>query len=57
MPDAARGTYYGGDPTPLATASSYIPGDPLPPPIPGRTYGWGNGSRWNYGPWGQGEGI
>jgi hypothetical protein len=54
--DADRATYYGGDPTPIDTAPSYIPGDPLPAPDPLLTYGWNIG-RWNYGLWGQGEGV
>jgi hypothetical protein len=33
----------------------YIPGDPLPPPDPDLTYGWGNGG-WGAGFWGRGEG-
>jgi hypothetical protein len=54
--DADRAAYYGGDPTPIDTAPSYIPGDPLPAPDPLLTYGWNIG-RWNYGLWGQGEGV
>jgi hypothetical protein len=48
--------YYGGDPSPITTAPPYIPGDPLPAPDPNLTYGWNIG-RWDYGLWGQGEGV
>ena len=52
IPDELRATYYGGDPTPLTTASSYIPGDDLPPAAPG-TFGWDVG-LWNVEKWNQG---
>jgi hypothetical protein len=50
------GTYYGGEPKPNSTTPPYIPGDPLPPPTGGLTYGWNEG-RWNYGYYGRGEGV
>jgi hypothetical protein len=49
-----RSSYNGGDPGPIVQPP-YIPGDPLPPPDPTLTYGWGIG-RWGYGYWGRGEG-
>jgi hypothetical protein len=54
--DTDRAAYYGGDPTPIATPPEYIPGDTLPEGDPLLTYGWDIG-RWNYGLWGQGEGV
>jgi hypothetical protein len=50
------GTYYGGEPAPNTTTPPYIPGDPLPAPTGGLTYGWNEG-RWNYGYYGRGEGV
>jgi hypothetical protein len=55
--DVDRAAYYGGDPTPIDTPPDYIPGDPLPPGDPLKNYGWNEGARWNYGLWGQGEGV
>ena len=55
IPADDRGDYTGGD-TVIALPPPYIPGDPLPPPDPTRTYGWNVGG-WNNGYWGRGEGV
>lgn len=55
--DEDRTSYYGGDPTPTPTEPPYVPGDPIPPGDPLLNYGWNEGARWNYGLWGQGEGV
>jgi hypothetical protein len=56
IPSGVIGTYYGGDPDPILTATPYIAGDPLPPTDPDRTYGYGLGG-YGHGLYGQGEGV
>jgi hypothetical protein len=53
--DTTWGTYSGGDTVPT-TPPPYIPGDPLPPPDPAKTYGYGVGG-YNRGYYGRGEGV
>jgi hypothetical protein len=50
----SRSTYFGGDPFPDNSTAPYIPGDPLPPEDPTRTYGWNVGG-WNEGTVGKGK--